>query len=62
VWAHGGVAQVRLGPLTPQAVRTLRAVRDVLGVVFHLRTERESGTIFLTAIGSGLKNMAKKVT
>jgi RNA 3'-terminal phosphate cyclase-like protein len=54
--------QVRLGPLTPHTVRTLRCVRDVLGVTFHMKAEVGSGTIFLTAVGAGVKNLAKKVT
>jgi hypothetical protein len=56
------VNQVRLGPLTPHAVRTLRTLRDVLGVTFDMKTENESRTIFLTCIGSGIKNLSKKVT
>ena len=54
--------QVRLGPLSPHAVRTLRALRDFFGVTFNMKTERESRTIFLTCIGAGIKNMSKKVT
>jgi RNA 3'-terminal phosphate cyclase-like protein len=56
------VNQVRLGPLTPHAVRTLRTLRDFLGVTFSLKAETESRTIFLTCIGSAIKNMSKKVT
>ena len=56
------VNQVRLGPLTPHAVRTLRTLRDFLGITFSLKAETESRTIFLTCIGSGTKNMSKKVT
>lgn len=56
------VNQVRLGPLTPHAVTTLRTLRDFLGVTFSLRAETESRTIFLTCIGSATKNMSKKVT
>ncbi|GAX85703.1 hypothetical protein CEUSTIGMA_g13117.t1 [Chlamydomonas eustigma] len=54
--------QVRLGPLTPQAVRTLRTLRDFFGVTFNMKAERESKTIFLTCIGAGIKNTSKKVT
>ena len=56
------VNQVRLGPLTPHAVRTLRTLRDFMDVTFSLKGETESRTIFLTCIGSGTKNMSKKVT
>lgn len=54
--------QVRLGPLTPYAVHTLRHIRDFLNVQFSMRTEQQSGTIFLSCIGAGLKNINRKVT
>lgn len=56
------INQLRLGPLTPHAVRTMRMLRDILGVTFSIRTERESRTIFLTCIGTGVKNLSRKVT
>lgn len=55
------VNEVRLGPLTPYAVRTLRHVREFLGVQFSVRPERESQTIFLSCIGAGIKNLSKKL-
>ena len=54
--------QVRLGPLTPYAVRTLRHIREFLNVQFSMRTDQQSGTIFLSCVGSGLKNLNRKVT
>jgi hypothetical protein len=54
--------QVRLGPLTPQAVQCLRHLKDFFNVMFDMKTERNSSTIFLTCIGFGLKNMNRKVT
>ncbi|KAF8072773.1 RCL1 [Scenedesmus sp. PABB004] len=53
---------VRLGPLTPYAVRTLRHVKEFLGVTFSMRTEAASGTIYLSCVGAGLKNINRKVT
>ncbi|GIL72254.1 hypothetical protein Vretimale_443 [Volvox reticuliferus] len=53
---------VRLGPLTPHAVRTLRHLRDFFGVTFSLRTERSSGTIFATCVGANVRNMSRRVT
>jgi uncharacterized protein YbjT (DUF2867 family) len=55
-------SQVRLGPLTPHAVRTLRLVREFFGVVFDMRTDSASGTITLTCVGCGLKNLNRKIT
>ena len=56
------VNEVRLGPLTPHAVRTLRHVRDFFGVTFSIRPERDSRTIFLSCIGAGVKNLSKRIT
>ncbi|GLI64197.1 hypothetical protein VaNZ11_007389 [Volvox africanus] len=53
---------VRLGPLTPHAIRTLRHLRDFFGVTFSLRTERSSGTIFATCVGANVRNMSRRVT
>jgi RNA 3'-terminal phosphate cyclase-like protein len=55
------VNEVRLGPLTPHAVRTLRHVKEFFGVQFGIRPERDSRTIFLTCVGAGTKNMGKKI-
>lgn len=55
-------AQVRLGPLTPYAVLTLRHVKEFFQVQFSMRTEQQSGTIFFSCIGAGLKNINRKVT
>jgi RNA 3'-terminal phosphate cyclase-like protein len=56
------INQVRLGPLTPQAVRTLRHIKDFFDVQFSIKAERESRTLFLSCIGTGLRNLNKKVT
>lgn len=55
------INEVRLGPLTPYAVRTLRDIREFFGVQFSVRPERESRTIFLSCIGAGVHNMSKKI-
>ena len=54
--------EVRLGPLTPYAVKTLRHLKEFFGVTFSIKPEPESQTLFLQCIGSGLKNMSKRVT
>ncbi|PNW79091.1 hypothetical protein CHLRE_09g400367v5 [Chlamydomonas reinhardtii] len=53
---------LRLGPLTPHAVRTLRHIRDFFGVTFSLRTERSSSTIFATCVGANIRNVSRRVT
>lgn len=55
------INEVRLGPLAPYAVKTLRHVREFFGVQFSVRPERDSQTIFLSCIGAGVKNMSKKI-
>jgi RNA 3'-terminal phosphate cyclase-like protein len=56
------VVQVRLGPLTAHAVRTLRHIKDFLGVEFSLRPEHGSRTVFASCVGAGVRNLSKKVT
>lgn len=51
--------QVRLGPLTPQAVSVLRHIRDILGVTFSIKPELASRTIFLQCVGAGIRNLAR---
>ncbi|KXZ50132.1 hypothetical protein GPECTOR_17g1005 [Gonium pectorale] len=53
---------LRLGPLTPHAVRTLRHIRDFFGVTFSLRTERTSNTLFATCVGANVRNVSRRVT
>lgn len=55
------MSEVRLGPLTPHAVRTLRHIREFFNVQFNVRPERESQTIFLSCVGAGVKNLSKRV-
>lgn len=56
------VHEVRLGLLTEYAVSTLRHVKDFFNVTFSIQPEKESRTIFLSCVGAGIKNAAKKVT
>ena len=56
------VNEVRLGLLTEHAVATLRHVKDFFNVTFSIQPEIESRTIFLSCVGAGIRNAAKKVT
>lgn len=56
------VSRVRCGQLSLHAVQTLRLIRDALGVTFKIRADAETGTVLLSCLGSGHKNVAKKVT
>jgi RNA 3'-terminal phosphate cyclase-like protein len=55
------INEVRLGPLTPYAVKTLRHIKEFLGVQFSVRPENTSGTIFLSCIGAGITNLSKRI-
>lgn len=50
----GDVARCRMGALTPQAVQSLRDIRDALGVTFKIRA-MEDGSVMLTCVGVGFR-------
>lgn len=56
------LSEVRLGPLTPHAVRTLRHVKAFFGVTFSVKPQAASKTIFLSCIGAGVKNVSKRIS
>ena len=56
------VSRIRLGQLTPRAIDALRVLKAFFGVVFHVQPEPESGTVFCSCVGAGLKNIAKRST
>jgi RNA 3'-terminal phosphate cyclase-like protein len=56
------VAQLRLGRLTPAAVRFLRELRDIAGLSFALEAHEASGTVVATCVGLGITNTARAVT
>lgn len=53
--------EVRLGPLSPYAVKTLRHIKEFLGVQFSVKPENTTETIFLSCIGAGVSNLSKKI-
>ena len=58
------VCKVRFGQLTEASVRTLRLLRDAFGVVFKIKqdvSESGSRTVILTCLGTGYKNMSRKI-
>jgi RNA 3'-terminal phosphate cyclase-like protein len=56
------VAQLRLGRLTPAAVRFLRDLKDFTGLTFNLAPHADSGTVLATCVGLGILNTARPVT
>lgn len=59
---RGELQSVRLGPLTPPAVRALRDLKAFLGVVYAMRPEPKSRTVVLSCVGAGLVNANRKAT
>jgi RNA 3'-terminal phosphate cyclase-like protein len=56
------VSKVRFGKLTPYTIQYLRHLRDFFGITFKIKADTETKTIFLSCLGIGFKNLAKKVT
>lgn len=54
--------ELRLGPLTPQSITILRTIRDFFGIEFSLRPETQNGTILVSCVGIGMKNISRRVT
>lgn len=56
------VSKVRVGKLSPHAIRTLRHIKQFLGVQFNIKPDPGTGTVLLTCVGSGYKNIYRKFT
>ena len=56
------ICRVRLGQLTPRSIQCLRTVRAFFGVTFNIQPEPESGTVFLSCVGAGMRNVSKRAT
>ena len=56
------LSEVRFGPLASQSVEMLRLLRDFFGIVFSIRPETQHKTVFLSCVGIGMKNLARKTT
>eukprot|EP01018_Ginkgo_biloba_P032082 Gb_01471 [translate_table: standard] len=56
------VSKVRVGRLSPYAIKTLRHIKDFLGVQFNIKPDPATGTVILTCIGCGYKNLSRKVS
>ncbi|KAF3522094.1 hypothetical protein F2Q69_00046260 [Brassica cretica] len=56
------VSKVRVGPLSPYGVETLRNLKEFLGVTFSFRPDPSTATVVLTCVGSGLVNLSRKLS
>ena len=62
------VCKVRFGSeLTPQAIATLQLLKDAFGVVFKIKRDSseadvgDGSTIILSCLGTGYRNMARRI-
>ena len=61
------VCKVRFGSeLTPQAIKTLQLLRDAFGTIFKIKRDAqpdvgEGSTLLLSCLGTGYKNMSRKI-
>jgi RNA 3'-terminal phosphate cyclase-like protein len=56
------VCKVRFGQLSDNAIGTLRLIRDIFGVVFKLKEDRETNTVMLSCLGTGYRNVSRRAT
>ncbi|KAH7434532.1 hypothetical protein KP509_06G021800 [Ceratopteris richardii] len=56
------VCKVRVGKLTPHAIRILRLIKEFLNVQFSIKPDPETGTIILVCVGSGYRNVTRKIS
>jgi RNA 3'-terminal phosphate cyclase-like protein len=55
------VNKVRLGALTMYTIKSLRHIKDILGVQFDVKPDAESQTIFLSCVGAGMSNLGRRI-
>lgn len=57
--SQDGISQLRMGPLTPHSVETLRMIHRFFKIKFKIAPEQHSRTLFLSCIGAGHQNNYK---
>lgn len=55
------VSKIRLGPLTPYTIESLRLYKELFGVTFKLKTDLETNTIIASCLGIGFKNLTRRI-
>ncbi|KAL6075863.1 18S rRNA biogenesis protein RCL1 [Balamuthia mandrillaris] len=56
------VSKLRIGKLSPYSIQMLRHLKDFFGVTFKVEPDAETKTIKMTCLGSGFKNLARKIS
>lgn len=55
------VSKIRLGPLTPYTIESLRLYKEMFGVTFKLKAETETNTVIASCLGIGFKNLTRRI-
>ncbi|KAF7805756.1 putative RNA 3'-terminal phosphate cyclase-like protein [Senna tora] len=55
-------SKIRVGKLSQHGIETLRNIREFLALKFVIKPDPNTGTVILKCIGSGLKNLSRKVS
>jgi len=55
------VSKVRFGQLSTASIALLRLLRDAFGVTFKIKEDKTDGTVLLSCLGVGFKNMSRKI-
>ncbi|KAM2393204.1 hypothetical protein ACFX1X_036588 [Malus domestica] len=56
------VSKVRVGKLSPHGIETLRDIKDFLGVKFVIKPDPSTGTVIHKCVGSGLRNLSRRIS
>ncbi|KAM1138303.1 hypothetical protein ACFX14_036089 [Malus domestica] len=56
------VSKVRVGKLSPHGIGTLGDIKDFLGVKFVIKPDPSTGTVILNCVGSGLRNLSRRIS
>ncbi|MCO5572838.1 hypothetical protein L7F22_026597 [Adiantum nelumboides] len=56
------VCKVRVGKLTPSAIRVLRLIKEFLNVQFSIKPDPATETVILVCVGSGYRNLTRKIS
>lgn len=56
------VCKVRVGQLGEPGIAILRLVREFFGTVFKVKEDLETDTVLLSCLGTGYRNISRRVT
>jgi len=56
------VSRLQLGSLGRHSIQTLRLLKDYFGVMFKIKEDKVTNTVLLSCLGSGFKNVNRRMT